>query len=449
MFLEILEEYHLQGFKVPKISFVTKAESVRHMGEIYNDIYKSHPEFEHHWYKINGKPMIIGNNNGNLSEEVKNFFTIKYAQWPREEYHDDGFPWVDFTRPQQLYGKETGPSVMSVSVAQHLGTLAFSSGAFYGDERNASRSYHNGSIDKSEEAYKYGYNFAEQFEYAIEISPDIIFVTGWNEWIATRQTPGSWKYTDGTPNNDPIILVDSADIENSRDIQPMRGGYGDNYYMQLISYIRKFKGLNATNSKYTLTEKTYGSINFENGFSDWNDIGATYYDYTGDTLHRDNRGYGREVYINDTGRNDIVICKTAVDDGYIYFYAETKDILTSKEDKHWMSLFIGTNNNDKTWYGYDYVLNRISPTDNEAVLEKNNGGWKWSETSRVKFMTEGNKLQVAIPLSELGYTSYKDVKIQFKWADNYQENNNDVDFFSFYLDGDSAPYGRLNFIFEY
>src|SRR5690554_2684308 len=108
----------LVGFKVPQISFVTKAESVRHMKEVYNDIYKPHPEYEHPWFKLNGKPMIIGNNKSpDIDEEVSNFFTIKYAQWPREPYHEDGFPWMDFNRPQTLYGKEKGPSIMSVSVA--------------------------------------------------------------------------------------------------------------------------------------------------------------------------------------------------------------------------------------------------------------------------------------------------------------------------------------------
>ena len=34
--------------------------------------------------------------------------------------------------------------------------------------------------------------------------------------------------------------MDAADI-NSRDIEPMNGGYGDNYYMQLCHYISKFK----------------------------------------------------------------------------------------------------------------------------------------------------------------------------------------------------------------
>lgn len=34
--------------------------------------------------------------------------------------------------------------------------------------------------------------------------------------------------------------------------------------------------------------------------------------------------------------------------------------------------------------------------------------------------------------------------IAFKWADNYQPD----DIYSFYTDGDAAPIGRLNYVFE-
>lgn len=417
------------------------------MAEVYKDIYKDHPEYEHLWFKLDGKPMIIGDNKStNLDKEVKEFFTIKYAQWPREAYTEDGFPWMDFQRPQTLYGEKTGTTVMNVSVAQHSGTLALSSSAFYGDITNKTRNYHNGTNDSAEDAYLYGYNFAEQFEYAISVDPDIIFVTGWNEWIATRQAPGSWKHIDGSPNNDPVILVDCADINNSRDIQPMKDGYGDNYYMQLISFIRKFKGIGNLNSNSVKNSNTSGTIDFNNGFDDWNNVGHTYIDYVDDVSHRDARGYGRLVYTNNTGRNDIHICKTASDDTYIYFYVETTKPLTASTDPNWMNLFISTGNNENSWYGYDFVVNRVNPANNEAVLEKNNGGWNWSKVSSIKFMCEGNKLQIAVPVKDLGFQSSDSINLQFKWADNYQLDE-DASIFTFYTDGDVAPYGRLNFVF--
>ena len=37
------------------------------------------------------------------------------------------------------------------------------------------------------------------------------------------------------------FFVDEFLEEYSRDIEPMQGGHGDNYYYQLISYVRRLK----------------------------------------------------------------------------------------------------------------------------------------------------------------------------------------------------------------
>lgn len=44
--------------------------------------------------------------------------------------------------------------------------------------------------DPTSEEYhsEYGYNFQEQFDRALNIDPDMLFITGWNEWIAGRFT---------------------------------------------------------------------------------------------------------------------------------------------------------------------------------------------------------------------------------------------------------------------
>ena len=41
----------------------------------------------------------------------------------------------------------------------------------------------------------------------------------------------------------PVMFVDEFDQEHSRDIEPMKGGHGDNYYYQMVDYIRRYKGL--------------------------------------------------------------------------------------------------------------------------------------------------------------------------------------------------------------
>ena len=41
----------------------------------------------------------------------------------------------------------------------------------------------------------------------------------------------------------PVMFVDCANAEYSRDIEMMRGGYGDSYFLQLRDNVRRFKGL--------------------------------------------------------------------------------------------------------------------------------------------------------------------------------------------------------------
>ena len=68
--------------------------------------------------------------------------------------------------------------------------------------------------------------------------PKFVFVTGWNEWVAQR-------FSSFAGYTAPTIFVDLFSQEFSRDIEPMKGGYGDNYYFQLVNYIRKYKGVQA------------------------------------------------------------------------------------------------------------------------------------------------------------------------------------------------------------
>lgn len=78
-----------------------------------------------------------------------------------------------------------GKKIMNVSVAQHNATCRMSA-SWYGSS-DRTRSYSNGSIKTYEAAVQYGFNFAEQWNFALKNDPDMIFITGWNEWIAQRQ----------------------------------------------------------------------------------------------------------------------------------------------------------------------------------------------------------------------------------------------------------------------
>ena len=430
--MAILDEYQKQGWNVPKMVFYINSHSGKTIELLYEGIYKKnlYPNLWFHW---DGKPMIVGHPE-ECSEEIKTFFRIKKSQWPNEgKFHADGFPWIAFERPQHVFKNVKGENeVINVSVAQHNGTIRFSSSAFYGDQTNWTRSWRDGKNDPAPDAHKYGYNFTEQCEYALKQDPKIVFITGWNEWIA--------MIFKGPTANEPVMFVDLCDINNSRDIEPMVGGFGDNYYMQMLEFIRKYKGIQPPQSKKRLT-----TINIGGNFSQWNQVELTFKDYVNDIPDRDVQGYGELHYTNRTGRNDFDTMKVAEDRENVYFYAKTVAPIT-KPEKHWMSLFLRTPNAtaENSWEGYDFVLNRVAPVGGQAVLESSGGGWNWKETAKVAFKMEGNELHLSIPKKVLGFSAGQATTLQFKWADNYQGEGN-ID--SFYLDGDAAPMGRLNYVF--
>jgi len=429
--MAILDEYQKQGWAVPKMVFYTNSHSGKTIELLYEGIYKKnlYPNLWFHW---EGKPLIVGHPE-ECSEEIRQFFRIKKSQWPNEgKFHDDGFPWIAFERPQHVFKNSQGENeVINVSVAQHNGTIRFSSSAFYGDQTNWTRSFHNGKNEPAPDAYKYGYNFAEQCEFAIKHDPKMLFITGWNEWIAMRFR--------GPNDQEPIMFVDLCDTNNSRDIEPMVGGFGDNYYCQMIEYIRKYKGVVPPQKQPAKDQVT---INVAAGFDQWNKVAVTYRDYVNDTPERDVKGYGELVYVNRTGRNDFDIMKAASDSDKYYFYVKTVDPITDSNDPNWMSLFIRTANaqKEKSWEGYDFVVNRVPPKGGKAVLEQSHGGWNWREIATIPMKVEGNQLQLTIPKELLNASKGS---LQFKWADNYQAG----DIFSFYTDGDAAPLGRLNYVF--
>ncbi len=418
--IDVWYEYYIKGWKVPKIAYYTNSYSGDTMNRIYDEIYNNpelrsqYPCLDELWFCMDGKPMIIGNNNdGNLRQDVSEYFRIKASQWPYEEKQKDGFPWMEFDRSltfKSVYKKD-GVKIMNVSIAQHSDTFTFSKTAWYG-ANDRTRSWHDGENDTSENAVLYGYNFAEQWEFAIKMNPDIVFVTGFNEWVAQRQ-PGNEEY--------PIQFVDCCDENSSRDFEPSAGILGDNYYLQLASYITKFKG---SSSRVVKSENV--TIDINGDFSQWDSrkITAVYKDYDNDIVDRNAPDFAGNIITDTSGRNDIVNMKVTEDGDNYYFYVDTVQPLTPADGGSWMSLFINEN----------IVINRTAPENGKTAVEKIVDG-KFEKIGEAEIRYEGNKLMLSISKSISGISD----GFSFKWADNYIENN----VYSFYTSGDSAPYGRL------
>ncbi|MEO5916385.1 MAG: hypothetical protein ABIS50_19265 [Luteolibacter sp.] len=367
---------------------------------------------------------------GGPNENIRDFFTFRkpqpdYFQGPTQP---DMWSWLEIS-PQHVFTNSSGENeMMSVGVAQNavdhrLGSMS---------EANAKgRSFHDGAMDKSPDAVARGLNFAEQWERALKVDPQFIFITGWNEWIAGR-------FDDFGGVREPVMFVDQFDQEHSRDVEPMKGGHGDNYYYQMVSAIRRYKGVRA------LPPVRSQPITVDGRFDDWREVSPEFRDNIGDPVRRDHAGWGKAGnYLNSTGRNDIVVAKVSADAENVYFYVRNHDPITPPTDPNWMLLYIDADQNPANgWLGYDFVVNRTSATAQQTFIEKHAGtGYLWDSPVPVKFRVVGKEMELAIPRTVLGVKS-RPVNLDFKWADNLQQTG---DWSDFTVNGDAAPNDRFNY----
>lgn len=429
--MKAIQSLQAQGKNPPTLVYYTNTASGKTMQRVYDTYYKENAPvyYPSTWYFLEGKPLILGRTNEAKGSDYESFFTFREAQWPNEPEQQNGWPWIDFNRPQSVYSNYKGErEIINVSVAQHPDPSAGMGGsAFYGNMNNWGRSYRNGSHGNPETDIRHGYNFQEQWDYALDQNVPFVFVTGWNEWIA-----GRWKSQDGHPEHS--YFVDQADPEYSRDIEPTyTSGLKDNYYMQLVANVRKYKGVAAqTKASGPKTIKT---------FTDWNEVGPVYTDYINDTEHRSHPGAERNptrTYVNSTGRNDFHQMKVARDAKNIYFYAKTVKPISKNDGGNWMRLFINSDRDHETgWYGYDYRV------EGGKQLQKYENG-QWRTVRVVSFDLDGNQLMYKIPADIIGVDT-RSFDFEFKWSDNMQDDQDPMDW---YLNGDVAPGGRFNFIYK-
>ncbi|MEN8248854.1 MAG: T9SS type A sorting domain-containing protein [Bacteroidota bacterium] len=372
---------------------------------------------------------------------IKNHFTFRpgqgdYVNGPASRpANSPNWGWLE-VYPQHAFANN---EQVTVGIAQNASAnsnnhcTAFNGPDTYG--RNYSKK--TNTWDTGENAMYEGANFQEQWIRALELNPELVFVTGWNEW-----TIGRWRDWTGCTGYAPVEVSfqDAVDGMRSRDIEPVKswGKYGDAYYVQLVDNVRKFKGMSKPIT--TSDEKTISIGSFDS----WSGVFPEFKHYKGNTISRNHQGAGNALnYTNTTGRNDIVLAKVARDADNLYFYVETNDNLTPTTDEKWMRLFIDVDRNKTTgWEGYDYVLNRVNP-GTQATLEKSTtDSWNWTEVGQVDYAVSGKMMEIAIPRSFLGLTSGDEIVIDFKWSDNSQV---DGDIMDFYINGDAAPGGRFNF----
>lgn len=350
------------------------------------------------------------------------------------------WPWLQ-TYPQ-VCGWSTDkyhPEQISVSIAQHATS-------------KIGRSSHNGKPSTYNkyalcDSTAYGLYFEEQWKRAHEVDPPLIMITQFNEWTAQRFIIKSTReYSYVRPGATAAIgesyFVDEYNGEFSRDIEPSRHPLiRDNYYMQLISHVRKYKGV-----RPIPTPSPSRAIDIYGDTAQWNEVFPEFRDDIGDISHRNTTGYQNQApVVNNTGRNDIVLAKVTKDYANMYFYVRTKGNLSDfLSGKNWMILLLNTDTDYQTgWEGYDYCVRKDSVTGKYALYRNIENTYKWRKITNINHIISGNKLQLLIPRLLMGVSA--DCDIDFKWADNIPDYPDVLDFFT---DGDVAPNARFNYRYK-
>ena len=399
----------------------------------------------------------------NYTNEVKEFFTLRnmwwgYYEWGGKRFIGTEGNWsfgysladerIKNMSPEELIAKHNGKlEQAAVTPAQHPVTMTEHP---MGVGKSWTRRYGEPELneyDMPEVGYipylnqfklnpvLYGAYFQESWDYALKGDPEFLYLNDWNEWTAMKfnTEPG----TTWLSRLNSFMFVDQYNMEFNRGIQPMKGGYGDNYYMQMAQNIRRYKG-----SRPIPQHSGFSECKIDGRFNDWKTT-IEYRDTKGDTFHRNAKGYAGLHYTNSSGRNDIITSKVAVGKENISFYAETAEKLTSHTDPNWMLLMIDADNDSSSgWYGYDFIINKSVKSDRTTSLMRYDAEKKeWTEVADIAMRYTENHLELTIPRYLLNLADDK-FAFDFKWADNPAELTDPI---SLCTDGDTAPNRRFNY----
>ena len=450
------------GNPVPQFCFwAFNGNVVNVVTQLYERIYKKGIARDF-WFQWQGHPLLLynaepdhdanggGYNAGSYPKEIYDFFTLRnmwwgYYEWGGHRYVGTEDNWsfgyemnderVAAMQPRDLASRHQGRlEEMAVTPAQHPISITGKSW------RRETKEPALNQYDMPDSAYVpwlgktvahpegYGIYFQDRWNEALSVDPDFIYINDWNEWTAGKYrsglAPGSETVSGPTTflgRENPFYFVDQYNAEFNRSIQPMKGGYTDNYYMQMVQNIRRYKGVRPQ-------PVTHGY-----------NMPATFYDTRGDVIHRDHNGYGGLHYTDTTGRNDIIETSIYVTRKDIVFEVLTDSVLTPSSGSNWMLLYLDADSLSSGWEGFDYLVQGGRLHRYDASTHK------WLAIAPVVQSVAGKRLIIKIPRKALLLTG-KAFCLDFKWADN---PTNPTDIISVSTTGDTAPNRRFRYNFRW
>lgn len=432
----------------------------------YDPEARTNPEHPHYLDPDYCEPNYL-----DYTKEVKDFFTLRcmwfgYYHWAgkrfigTEDNWSYGYDFCDSNiramTPTELLSLHNGVREQAaVSPAQHPMSLVGKSwsranGEPELDEQDMPKPTYVPWLGKTvEHPEGYGIYYQERWDDALAADPQFVYLNDWNEWTAIRSNTPRYLHEMNFMRRGEqaqYFFVDQYNAEFNRTIQPMKGGYTDNYYMQTVENIRRYKGARQTPENVGFVEVKDG----ESTLDVWNSVQVEYRDTVGDVIHRDTPGYSGERYVDNSGRNDFVTCKVGVDSDNLYFLAETRDAWTPSTDPNWALLLINADQNYQTgWFGYDYIINKRVVDNAHTTLcrwvenETSPDHGRWEEIQTLEYAVNDNRLAVTLPRQYLGAVE-SEVRFDFKWSDNPTELKDPI---SLCVAGDAAPNRRFNYRF--
>lgn len=459
---DVIRELLSEGYEnVPRLAFMLPDnvnDSTRKVKSVYDKWY-SKEQYADCWFIADeylnptGNPMVVGNftdsqgtyPNPAIDSAVRSRLWLKQMQWPSRDADSNAFPWIEWRYPNGSQPNHGG--IMNVSIAQHINSWSSSAyiDAVAGGKKYSYRA-RGWTPDNSSDHYGInkdnvmaGTNFEWQWQNALNVKDELkmVTVTGWNEWAAPKV--GTYNYTvNGVKYG---VFNDCFNMEFSRDAEMMEGGYGDNYYMQLVRNIREFKGKSIEKTDNVMLFDESSAVSADNITA----LAAKFVDIKGDAVVRTAMSVGAKYdYSDSSNRNNIVETRVGNDEKNLYVAVTCNDVIEhpSQNDASWMNVYISTASN-ATWEGFSFVIGR-ERGDGSVSIEKFNGnGSSTVKAGDAKFDLNEKTVLYTIPLSALGISP--GAVIGIKATDNLQEFGNINDF---YISGDSAPLGRLNYAYK-
>lgn len=462
-------EMRREGIDTPQICFFCGDNPdtfISNMKTLLTTVYSTEnwSKYQELFYCWEGKPLVFGNTSklsGVFRAQIEKKFTTRgnwawcdkdgYWSWMQEYRHGSDMKRIVLVNGGWGRDKSGKLESLAVSLGYHATSSKGRSFVNQKQANNGQNDYEFSSIARAAQ----GLSFADQFASAQVLiqqkvpadDPFVLLITGWNEWIAgCTRLDKEQSFCNGTAD---FLYVDNFNAEFSRDAEPMRNyngyGFGDNYYYQMVDYIRQFKGISPAPVADHQT-----SINLLQ-LSEWEAIQTQYQDSIMDVELRNSICYDANYrYINHTGRNDFDTCKVSQDDHYLYFLARCTNDIIIDNGSTWMNLFLNTDHDASTgWDGYDYVLNRdrdsfvvsvekLTVAEDRSLTKELVGG--------AYYYLKGNQMVIQLAKDVIGG---KDLMsdFTFKWADNSVDLDGLADPMGFMDLGDAAPDDRYSFLY--